>query len=309
MGKGRLGGKTVQHVKNKCKRVQLFNTIRKDAAKADKAARTQRKKEAEALGDKAPVPPPQKTLDNTREVDETRVLADDAEVIGEDSMDEFARHFAGKEGPRLIFTTSKGPSAQMLSFVEEMVTILPNAEYRARKDVPLKTIVEGSAARSFTTLLVFTEKAKRVHGLWLVKLPIGPTARFKLSNLVMPRRIAGHGRPTGHRPELILNNFTTRLGHRLGRMLGCLVPHDPQFKGRQVVTMHNQRDFIFFRHHRYIFEQGEKESRVKARLQELGPRFTLKLKSLQLGTFDTQHGEYEWKHKPELDTSRRRFHI
>ena len=43
--------------------------------------------------------------------------------------------------------------------------------------------------------------------------------------------------------------------------------------------------------------------------QELGPRFTLKLKSLQLGTFDTQHGEYEWKHKAELDTSRRRFHL
>ena len=29
----------------------------------------------------------------------------------------------------------------------------------------------------------------------------------------------------------------------------------------------------------------------------------------RLGIFDTQHGEYEWKHKPELDTSRRRFHM
>ena len=94
-------------------------------------------------------------------------------------------------------------------------------------------------------------------------------------------------------------------------MLGCLVPHDPQFRGRQVVTLHNQRDFIFFRHHRYIFEEkGEgKKRRVAARLQELGPRVTLKLKGLQLGTFDTQHGEYEWKHKPDLDTSRRRFHV
>jgi len=73
--------------------------------------------------------------------------------------------------------------------------------------------------------------------------------------------------------------------------------------------MHNQRDFVFFRHHRYVFEQSEETSEVSARLQELGPRFTLKLKSLQLGTFDTQHGEYEWKHKPELDTSRRRFHV
>ena len=87
-----------------------------------------------------------------------------------------------------------------------------------------------------------------------------------------------------------------------------------------MVTLHNQRDFIFFRHHRYVFEQkaasepdrahtghlaaatppppagkrfkkkGAKKAaaaegeeapqqpaRVKARLQELGPRFTLRL--------------------------------
>lgn len=32
-------------------------------------------------------------------------------------------------------------------------------------------------------------------------------------------------------------------------------------------------------------------------MQECGPRFTLKLKSLQHGTFDTKGGEYEWVHK------------
>jgi len=31
--------------------------------------------------------------------------------------------------------------------------------------------------------------------------------------------------------------------------------------------------------------------------QECGPRFTLKLISLQNGTFDTKGGEYEWVHK------------
>ncbi|KAL0287580.1 UNVERIFIED_CONTAM: Ribosome production factor 1 [Sesamum angustifolium] len=46
-----------------------------------------------------------------------------------------------------------------------------------------------------------------------------------------------------------------------------------------------------------------------ARLQECGPRFTLKLISLQHGTFDTKGGEYEWVHKPEMDTSRRRFFL
>jgi len=39
------------------------------------------------------------------------------------------------------------------------------------------------------------------------------------------------------------------------------------------VTFHNQRDFLFFRQHRYIFDSTE-----KVRLQELGPRFTLKVR-------------------------------
>lgn len=34
-------------------------------------------------------------------------------------------------------------------------------------------------------------------------------------------------------------------------MIQSLFPQDPEFKGRRVVTFHNQRDFIFFRHHRY----------------------------------------------------------
>jgi len=59
------------------------------------------------------------------------------------------------------------------------------------------------------------------------------------------------GTLTGHKPEVILNNFNTRLGHSIGRMLASMFPHDPNFHGRRVVTFHNQRDYIFFRHHRY----------------------------------------------------------
>ena len=45
------------------------------------------------------------------------------------------------------------------------------------------------------------------------------------------------------------------------------------------------------------------------RLQELGPRFTLKLEKLQHGTFDAIEGEYEWMHKKHMDTSKRRFFL
>ncbi|AQK55144.1 Ribosomal RNA processing Brix domain protein [Zea mays] len=63
-------------------------------------------------------------------------------------------------------------------------------------------------------------------------------------------KLMNHGNPTSHKPELVLNNFTTRLGHRVGRMIQSLFPQDPNFHGRRVVTFHNQRDYILFRHHR-----------------------------------------------------------
>jgi ribosome production factor 1 len=73
---------------------------------------------------------------------------------------------------------------------------------------------------------------------------------------------------------------------------------------------------VWRRHHRYVFEEKSKKVKkeeakkvVQARLQELGPRFTLKLEAVQKGTFDTQQGEFEWVHKKDMDTSRRRFFL
>lgn len=46
---------------------------------------------------------------------------------------------------------------------------------------------------------------------------------------------------------------------------------EPEFNGRQVVTFHNQRDYIFVRFHRYIFSEGKvdsgKEKKTRASLQ------------------------------------------
>ena len=52
------------------------------------------------------------------------------------------------------------------------------------------------------------------------------------------------------------------------------------------------------------------KSEKKMGIQELAPHFTLKLGSLQKGTFDSKYGEYECVHKPwEMDRSRRKFHL
>jgi ribosome production factor 1 len=82
---------------------------------------------------------------------------------------------------------------------------------------------------------------------------------------------------------------------------------EPELEGRQVVTFHNQRDFIFVRHHRYIYRK--ENDKLRARLQELGPRFTLKMKYLQEGVFDTQFGEYEWISKAGKDTNSKKHFV
>jgi ribosome production factor 1 len=212
-----------------------------------------------------------------------------------------------------------------------MQTVFPSAVFYKRSGHTVKKIIEHATAKHFTDVVIVNEDRKKINGLIVCHLPDGPTAMFNLSSMTLNRDIPDHGKPTDHKPELVLNNFSTRLGLRMGRMFGSLFCQDPTFKGRRVVTFHNQRDYIFFRHHRYIFEEKDEkvvkaeinpktgkrrlkvageETKVKARLQELGPRFTLKLVSLQKGTFDTKTGEFEWLAKRgDSRTSRRKFHL
>lgn len=57
-----------------------------------------------------------------------------------------------------------------------------------------------------------------------------------------------------------------------------------------------------------VFSYEFKKQGEKAALLELGPRFTLRLKALQKGTFDTKYGEFEWILKVRfLEWKRRMF--
>jgi len=240
----------------------------------------------------------------TREADETVVQDDDEEVQKAEDADEFATHFANETTPKIIITTNYKPTKRMIEFIMDLLKLVPNSFYYSRKKYAIKKVIEYAKEKDFTDIIVINEDRKKLNAMTFTHLPEGPTAHFKLSSVRLHSEMHGAGSVSRHKPEVILNNFTTRLGHRIGRLLGSLFHQEPNFKGRRVATFHNQRDFIFVRHHRYIFSGPE-----KARIQELGPQFTLKLKWLQHGTFDTKYGEYEWMHKKEMDTSRKRFFL
>ncbi|XP_052684788.1 ribosome production factor 1-like [Crassostrea angulata] len=295
----------ISRIKNKILRNEMYKKLRVEKRKAKLKEKQRKKKEAESMGEEAPPKQVPKTIESMRVKDETMVNTEDTEVMLDEAQDELATYFNRETSPQILITTCDRPCLRTNKFCKELKLTIPNSEIKYRRGLDLKKIIPQAKERGYTDIIIVNEDRKEPNGLVITHLPEGPTLHFKLSSVRLTTEIKRVGEMSKHKPELILNNFGTRLGHSVGRVFASLFPHDPQFHGRRVVTFHNQRDFIFFRHHRYVFRNNKRVG-----LKELGPRFTLKLRSLQKGTFDSKYGEYEWVHKrKEMETSRRKFSL
>ncbi|XP_055859042.1 probable ribosome production factor 1 [Episyrphus balteatus] len=292
-------------MRNKQQRNALFKKQKLEKSKRKKAERRKRRKEGVPAN-------PGHTIESLREPDQTAIAniedSDNEELRKELETDDFSSYFEGTYEPKILITFADNPVTLTRKFGLELSRIFVNALVKIRNKSSVKKMVQSAIREEFTDIVVINENRRKPNGLLVIHLPNGPTAHFKLSNVKITEHIRrDHKEITKHRPEVIMTNFTTRLGLTVGRMLGSLFHHDPEFKGRRVATFHNQRDFIFFRHHRYEFAKQGK----KAKLRELGPRFTLKLRSLQEGTFDSKTGDYAWiiTNKRHAMESRRRFFL
>jgi ribosome production factor 1 len=98
----------------------------------------------------------------------------------------------------------------------------------------VKEICGWAEKKGFTHVIVLAEKNKVCNRLLVSHLPAGPTALFKVTTVVTEAQLSNRANKTSHTPEILLNNFNTRLGHRVGRFLGSFFPHKPNLKGRQV---------------------------------------------------------------------------
>ena len=247
------------------------------------------------------------TVEDKREYDET-IITEDTELLNQENIDEFADYFKDATTPKILLTTSENPSKYLFPFLKEIKSTFPNCFYWPRRNYTLQEICKYAPTKGYTDVMVFRENQKEINQLILIHLPKGPTAFFKVTTPKLNHEIHHHGNVTDHYPELILNNFNTIVGRRIARFFAALVPQQPEFKGRRVMTFHNQRDFIFFRHHRYMFDENSK-GKIHTNLQEIGPRFTLKLEKIQHGTFDNKFGELEWNAKSDMYTSRKAAYL
>ena len=230
--------------------------------------------------------------------------------------------------PKILITTSLNSTlhhqAHTLTTLFPNSTYIPRSSHRYAHKFSIREISQfaSRATPPYTSLLVLEEDQKRPSGLTIIHLPAGPTFHFSITNWYDSKQIPGHGRATNHVPELILNNFTTPLALLTAHLLRSLFPPTPDLEGRQVLTFHNQRDFIFIRRFRYVLRDKRETEKsvigadgrpmsgaeaIRAGLQELGPRLTLKLRRVDRGIQRASGQDWEWKGK--TDRVRTKFQL
>ncbi|KAF9875544.1 RNA processing factor 1 [Colletotrichum karsti] len=233
--------------------------------------------------------------------------------------------------PKILITTSLNSTlhheAQIFRSVFPNATYVPRSSHRYGHKYSLREISKFAANRDYTAVVLLKEDQKKLTGMSIVHLPTGPTFTFSITNFMEGKKLPGHGNPTNHYPELLLNNFKTPLGLLTAALFQRLFPPRPEFEGRQVLTVHNQRDYLFWRRHRYVFrEKRETEKNItnaegsdmkgvegiRVGLQEVGPRFTSKLRRVdkgigRAGSDGDDAQPWEWKARMEKD--RKRFNL
>lgn len=214
---------------------------------------------------------------------------------------------AGVKDPKILITTSRNPTNKLLRFVKEMKLCYPNSVRINRGNLDTKELISTARNTGFSDIIIYHEHSGVPDGMILSHLPYGPTAYFSLKDVIarhdLPKQsLANVSEQT---PHLIFNNFSTLLGERVTRVLKYLYPvidHKNKDKIRRVISYSNVNDFILFRHH--VYRKVNQNQDID--LIEVGPRFTMRLYQIKLGTIDQKEAQIEWVLRPHFNTAWKR---
>uniref|UniRef100_A0A6M2CQD9 Putative ribosome production factor 1 n=1 Tax=Rhipicephalus microplus TaxID=6941 RepID=A0A6M2CQD9_RHIMP len=149
--------RNISQIKNKKRRLEEYLKLKRAKQKLKRQAQKKRRKEAEALGENAPPKREPRTIENTREPDDTMVQADDEEVQLDEAMDEMAAYFRKEYVPKVLLTTSDNPHSRTIKFCRELKQSIPNTDFRWRNRSRIKKTVEHAIARGYSDIAVINE--------------------------------------------------------------------------------------------------------------------------------------------------------
>ncbi|KAA6376495.1 MAG: putative U3 small nucleolar ribonucleoprotein IMP4 [Streblomastix strix] len=223
---------------------------------------------------------------------EERKLSNEVSLDNDDTIDaglgiddEYA--MVGSRDPKIVVTTSRDPSSRLLQFVKELDIIIPNTQRINRGTHIISELVDACRTADVTDLLIVHEHRGQPDGLVISHLPYGPTAYFGVVNTVLRHDVETQGHIPEQYPQLIFHNMRTPLGIRVRSILQALFPV-PKPDSKRVITFYNHNDYISFRHHSFARKGKDVE------LEEMGPRFELRLFKIKLGTVEMKDADEEF---------------
>lgn len=213
--------------------------------------------------------------------------------------------WAGVEDPKVVITTSRDPSSKLKQFAKEMKLLFPNSQRINRGNYDSKQLMQACRSNEVTDFIVVHETRGNPDALVISHLPNGPTAFFTLADVVMRHDIPGLGTMSEQFPHLVFHNFKTPLGERTRNILKYLFPV-PKDTSQRVVSFINWDDWVLFRQHTYKKVNEGKDNE----LQEIGPRFSMKLYRIIMGTLDQDGAaDVEFVLRPYMNTARKRRYL
>ncbi|KII66187.1 U3 small nucleolar ribonucleoprotein IMP4 [Thelohanellus kitauei] len=231
------------------------------------------------------------------------MMYDDSRATDANGLDNEYR-WAGVYDPRIVVTTSRKPSSRLKIFAKEIRLIIPNSQKINRGDMMLEDIVKSCTAAEYSDLILLHETRGNPDCMIVSHLPYGPTAFFTLSNVVMRHDVPNVETMSEAFPHLIFHNFTRPLGKRTMDILKYLFPV-PKQDSKRVISFINNSDYISFRNHVFASSPDSRD----CQLQEIGPRFEMKLFRIILGTVCQSEADSEWELRPYMNTARKRMFI
>lgn len=188
---------------------------------------------------------------------------------------------------RAVLTSSNSKlTPQSKELLEDLELLFPSAEPIARKGRPFKQFLEEEAPGECMIIRLDQVDSWRRRVLIMHKNKEGSvtTSTYSLVSFVLCKNLSGV-QDSGHMPELAFSGFSEEDNdHRTVEDVQRIFEGEPpEFEGRQVVSFTKKRGFIMCRKHRYIIRLPEDPDHPeKARLEEIGPRLSLKLQTVDV---------------------------
>jgi U3 small nucleolar ribonucleoprotein protein IMP4 len=190
---------------------------------------------------------------------------------------------------KIIITTSRNPSSNLLRFTKEIKKLFPLAIRLNRGNKFLKSLINYCVIQQATDLLLVYEHRGVPSSLIVSHLPTGPTIFFRLSNVVIDKAKKKEKIPNNF-PILIIQNLTSPLGKRLTSIFKSLFKI-PSFNSRNIVTLKGIGNTISCNY--YWFERkGDIKSDIL--IHEISPSFDLLPYKISLGILFEHKQEIEW---------------